>query len=85
MLFDPDDGQTWAQNIESVLGRNPEMRARVVAVAQANGRTIQEIVETCAHRYLDDMEDPAKRAAYHAKLDWEAAPYGFDPILRKNP
>jgi hypothetical protein len=84
MLFDPDDGQTWAQKIESVLSRDPTMRARVVAVAQATDRSVQEVVEACAHLWLDDMEDPAYRAAEHAAMDRKEAPYGFDPLMRRD-
>jgi hypothetical protein len=40
-------------------------------------------VEASANRYLDDLEDPVKRAAEHAKIERLETPFGKDPLLRK--
>ena len=85
MIFDPEDGMTLEQSIEIAWTTliSPSMRARVLAVAQATGRTRNDIILECREMFLKDLEDPAKRAAYRAKAEREAAPYGFDPLVRK--
>jgi hypothetical protein len=87
MLFDPEDGMTLEQSIEIAWNNlvSPSMRARVLAVAQATGRTRNEIILKCREEFLKGLEDPAKAAAYHAKMDREFAPFGPDPLMRKNP
>lgn len=86
MLFDPDDGKTWPEKIESVLNRMPpEYRACVTALAEERGCSIQEIVEKCAVLWLNDMiADSAYRVALHAKEDWQEAPFGRDPLMKKD-
>ena len=86
MLFDPEDGMTWEQSIEIAWNTllAPSMRARVLALAQATGRTRNDIILECREVFLKSLEDPATRAAYHAKMEREAAPYGFDPLVRKD-
>lgn len=84
MLFDPEDGMTMDESIEIAFRRRPELRARVEAIAQASGRSIRDIMDECMDSFLDDLEDPAKAAAYQAKLDRAEAPFGLDPRLRKN-
>ena len=85
MLFDPDDGKTWGQKIEAVLGRHPDLSARVTAVAESLGCSIQEVVEECAIQWLDDMiADPVYRAAEHDRMDRREAPFGRDPLVKKD-
>lgn len=84
MLFDPEDGMTMDENIEIAFRRRPDLRAQVEAIARYSGRSIREIVEECMDFFLDELEDPAKAAAYHAKMDRAEAPYGPDPLVRKN-
>jgi predicted DNA-binding protein len=83
MLFDPEDGMTLEQSIEIAMRRRPDLKARLEAVAQATGRTSYEIILECRLRFLEDMKDPAKAAAYRAELDREFAPFGPDPLLKK--
>jgi predicted DNA-binding protein len=84
MLFDPEDGMTMDESIEIALRRRPDLRARMEAVAQSSGRSIRGIVDECMNLFLDDLEDPAKAAAFHAKIDRQEAPFGPDPLVRKN-
>lgn len=85
MIFEQDAGKTWEETIERVLSRSPDLKARVLAVAEVTGQSIQEIVEECAMLWLNDMiEDPAYRAAQHAKEAWQEAPFGRDPLMQKD-
>ena len=83
MLFDPEDGMTVEQSIEIAWNNllSPSMRARVLALAEATGRTRNDIILECRRMV---MEDPAKLAAFHAQADWEQAPYGKDPLLERS-
>jgi predicted DNA-binding protein len=83
MLFDPEDGMTLEQSIEIAMRQRPDLRARLEALAMATGRTSYEIIMECRRRFAEDMEDPAKAAAYRAKMNREFAPFGPDPLLRK--
>lgn len=76
---------TVEQSIEIAWDRlvSPDMRAQVLALAQATERTRNEIILECREMFLKGLEDPATRAAYHARADRREAPYGFDPLLRK--
>lgn len=58
----------------------PHHRIGVEAVAVAMGWTHQEVVEACAHAWLDAMQDPAFRAAARAMNESREAPYGLDPL-----
>ena len=86
MLFDPEAGMTLEQSIEIAWTTlvSPSMRARVLALAEATGRTRNDIILECRELFLKDLEDPARRAAYHAKADRREAPYGFDPLVRRD-
>lgn len=86
MLFDLEDGMTLEQSIEIAWNNllAPSMRAHVLALAQADGRTRTDIILECRELFLKGLEDPATRAAYHARADRQGAPYGFDPLVRKD-
>ena len=86
MLFDPEDGMTVEQSIE--IGWNkwvpPSMRARVLRLAEVTGRTRNSIILECMERFKKILADePDKRAAFHAMLERQEAPYGCDPLLKK--
>ena len=85
MLFDPEDGMTLEQSIEIAWTTlvSPSMRARVEALADRLGWTRNEVILECRRRFLEDLDDPAKLAAYHAMMERETAPFGKDPLLRK--
>lgn len=85
MLFDPDDGKTWEQQVENVVGQMPpEERAEVMAAVQASGLSMIECVECAVRLFIEKMEDPAFRAAELAKLDRRTAPFGKDPLLKSD-
>ncbi|HEV8327690.1 MAG TPA: hypothetical protein VGQ08_09420 [Nitrospiraceae bacterium] len=66
MLFDPDDRMTLGQSIEIARKKQtPAMQARVDALADELGWTRNEIILECRRRFLEDLEDPAKRHALH--------------------
>ena len=84
MLFNPEAGKTSEEIIEIALRRiTPELRAQVMALSEHSGLSIPEIVAECLELYADKMRDPAGRAAYHAEMDRREAPYGPDPLLKK--
>ena len=86
MLFDPEDGMTVEQSIE--IGWNkwvpPSMGARVLRLAKVTGRTRNAIILECMEMFVSQLEDePDKRAAFHAMVEHQEAPYGLDPLLKK--
>ena len=86
MLFDPEDGMTLEQSIKIAWNNllSPSMRARVLALVEATARTRNDIILECRELFLKGLEHPNTRAAYHAKADRREAPYGFDPVVRKD-
>jgi hypothetical protein len=85
MLFDPEDGMTWEQSLEIAWKRlPPAIQARVQRLADTRGWTRSEVILECCRSVMEDLKDPAKAAAYHAKMDRQEAPFGPDPLVRKN-
>ena len=84
MLFNPDDGLTEEQIIDKALDvhGDPAIRARVQAIAEARGLTVYE---WCAIA-IQEGEAAAKAnpATQGAETDFLFAPYGEDPLLRKD-
>lgn len=83
MLFDPEDGMTLEQSIEIAWNNllSPSMRADVEAIAGRLGWTRHEVILECRRMVL---KDPAKLAILHAGMERAAAPFGKDPLLRKD-
>jgi len=82
MLFDPDDGKTREEIIDTVLDRmGPEMRARCERLSEISGLSLVEIVEKTRILFEESLDDPATRAALKAKVNRQLQPYGRDPLL----
>jgi hypothetical protein len=80
MLFDPDAGRTTEEIIQRKWDEwTDEKRARILAVAKAEGCTWFDVVCECIEQYLDAFNDPITGQRMKARLDYAEAPCGKDP------
>ena len=82
MIFDPDAGKSMDEILEETWTRlTPEARIKVEEKAAAEHWTIGETMEWAVLGWLNN---PVNRQAFQAQLDFEAQPFGADPLLSKD-
>ena len=86
MLFDPDAGRTIEEIIQRVWEEEwtAAKRARVLAIAEATGRTWFEVVCDGMERILEMANDPIIGQRFRADWEFRRAPFGKDPLLKKD-
>jgi hypothetical protein len=88
MLFDPEDGKTMEEILDSILRRRPELKAELETISAVSGRSVYQLMLEGIALTLDTLKDPDTRTAWlatvSAKLDRREAPLGFDPLVRKD-
>ena len=86
MPFNPDAGRSTEEIIFYKWKHewSEPLKARILAVAEELDCTLWDVVIECMGRYLDDLDDPIARQRITAQGEWQAAPLGKDPLLRKD-
>ena len=83
LLFDPDAGKTIEEIIQDVWEHKftAQRRAEILAIAEAAACTWFDVVCECIQEYMDALNDPITGPRLRARQEFQAAPFGKDPLL----